>query len=174
VTLANRITIVRIILIPVFIITLLEGLYPWPVVIFSFTVITDALDGFIARYRKQTTPLGAFLDPMADKLLMFSSYMICSYLKIIPEWVFIVILSRDLLIVMGWAIIYFITNSTEIKPRLMGKLTAIIQMFTIWIVLLGIAPQSFVNILLYSTVVITTVSGLDYVYLGSRRLNQNS
>lgn len=173
-TLANRITILRIVLIPVFIITLLQGLYPWPVVIFSFTVITDALDGFIARYRKQITPLGSFLDPMADKFLMFSSYLICAYLKKIPSWMFIVILSRDLLIVMGWAIIYFITNSTEVKPRLMGKLTAIIQMFTMWIVLLGIAPQSFVNILLYSTVVLTTVSGLDYIYLGSRKLNSNA
>jgi len=173
-TLANRITILRIVLIPVFIITLLQGLYPWPVVIFSFTVITDALDGFIARYRKQITPLGSFLDPMADKLLMFSSYLLCAYIKIIPLWVFIVILSRDLLIVMGWAIIYFITNSTEIKPRLMGKLTAIIQMFTMWIVLLGVAPQSFVNVLLYATVVLTTVSGLDYIYLGSRRLNRSA
>ena len=159
-TLANRITILRIILIPVFIITLLESLYPWPVVIFTFTVITDALDGFVARYRKQITPLGSFLDPMADKLLMFSSYLLCAYLKIIPSWIFIVILSRDMLIVMGWAIIYFITNSTEIKPRFMGKLTAIIQMFTMWIILLGIAPKQLINILLYSTVVLPPFQGL--------------
>lgn len=172
-TLANRITILRIILIPVFIITLLESLYPWPAVIFTFTVITDALDGFVARYRKQITPLGSFLDPMADKLLMFSSYLLCAYLKIIPLWIFIVILSRDMLIVMGWSIIYFITNSTEIKPRFMGKLTTIIQMFTMWVILLGIAPKQLINILLYSTVVITTISGLDYIYIGSKKLNQN-
>ena len=172
-TLANRITILRIILIPVFIITLLEGMYPWPILIFSFSVLTDALDGFIARYRKQITPLGSFLDPMADKFLMFSSYLLCSYLKIIPSWIFVVILSRDLLIVLGWAILYFITNSKEIKPRLSGKLTAIIQMFTMWVILLNIFPQSFTNVLLYATLICTTISGLDYIYIGSRRVNRN-
>lgn len=173
-TLANRITIIRIVLMPVFIITLLQGLYPWPALIFSFSVITDALDGFIARYRKQITPLGSFLDPMADKLLMFSSYLLCAHLKIIPVWVFVVILSRDILIVLGWAIIYFITNSKEIKPRLSGKLTTIIQMFTMWVILLNVLPGPFVDALLYATIVFTTVSGLDYIYIGSRKLNRNA
>jgi cardiolipin synthase (CMP-forming) len=173
-TLANRITILRILLIPVFIITLIEGYYPWPVLIFSFSCITDALDGFVARYRKQITPLGSFLDPMADKFLMFSSYLLCSYLKIIPTWVFVVILSRDLLIVLGWAIIYFITGSTEIKPRLLGKLTAIIQMFTMWVILLGIVPQMYITGLLYLTILITSLSGFDYIYIGSRKLNRNA
>ena len=167
-TLANRITILRILLIPVFIILLLEGKYPWPVLIFTFTVITDALDGFVARYRKQITPLGSFLDPMADKFLMFSSYLLCSYLKIIPVWVFVVILSRDLLIVLGWAILYFITGSTEVKPRVMGKLTTIFQMFTMWVILPDVLPARFTMGLLYATIVITSISGLDYIYTGSR------
>ena len=172
-TLANRITILRILLIPVFIIMLLEGKYPWPVFIFTFTIITDALDGFIARWRKQITPLGSFLDPMADKFLMFSSYLLCSYLKIIPVWVFVVILSRDLLIVLGWAIIYFLTGSTEVKPRLMGKLTTIFQMFTMWIILLGVLPAYLITGLLYATILITSLSGLDYIYIGSRTLNRH-
>jgi cardiolipin synthase len=173
-TLANRITILRIILIPVFIITLLEGKYPWPVIIFSFTIITDALDGFVARYRKQITPLGSFLDPMADKLLMFSSYLLCFYLKMIPPWVFVVILSRDMLVVLGWSIIYFITGSTEVKPRLMGKLSTILQMFTMWLILLGIFPQKFITDLLYVTILVTSLSGFDYIYVGSRKLKLNA
>ena len=116
-TLANKITIGRIILIPVFIIALLQGLWPWPVIIFTATVVTDALDGFIARYKKQATPLGSFLDPMADKLLMFSAYLSCAYLEIVPLWIFIVILSRDLLIVIGWGIIYMLTGSELVLVR---------------------------------------------------------
>ena len=153
---------------------LLEGRYPWPVLIFSFTIITDALDGFIARWRKQTTPLGAFLDPMADKLLMFSSYLLCSYLKIIPVWVFVVILSRDLLVVLGWAIIYFITGSKEVKPRPLGKLTTILQMFTMWVILLGVLPHALVEAILYLTILLTYLSGFDYIYVGSRKLNHNA
>lgn len=172
-TLANKITILRIILIPVFIITLLQKHYPWPAVIFSFTIVTDALDGFIARWRKQISPLGAFLDPVADKLLMFSSFLVFAYLKIIPLWIFVVILSRDLLIVIGWIIIYFITGSTEIKPRVLGKLTTIFQMMSIWLLLLG-TPMQYMKILLISAVTVTVFSGLDYILIGSRKLNRHA
>ena len=169
-TLANRITILRIILIPVFIITLLQNQYPWPAIIFTVTIVTDALDGFIARWRKQITPLGSFLDPLADKLLMFSSFLTLSYLKIIPLWLFVVILSRDLLIVLGWTVVFFLTGSTEIKPRLLGKLTTIFQMVTIWLVLLEL-PAAWTGRMLLATVLVTTLSGLDYVITGSKKLN---
>jgi cardiolipin synthase len=169
-TLANKITILRIIFIPIFIIALLQRQFFWASLIFTFTIITDALDGFIARSRKQKTPLGSFLDPMADKLLMFSSFLMLAYLKVIPLWVFVVILSRDILIVLGWAIIYFITGSTEIKPRLLGKLTTIFQMVTIWLILLGIS-SFWADKLLMATVAVTTLSGLDYIFAGSSKLS---
>ncbi|MHB9154515.1 MAG: CDP-alcohol phosphatidyltransferase family protein [Endomicrobiales bacterium] len=172
-TLANRITILRIILIPIFIITLLQQQYPWPAVIFTFTILTDALDGFIARWRRQATRLGSFLDPMADKLLMFSSFLTAAYLKMIPLWVFVIILSRDLLIVLGWTITYLITGSTEVKPRLFGKLTTIFQMITIWLILLAI-PSPVTDKLLLATVVVTAVSGFDYILEGSRKLNRHA
>lgn len=169
-TLANKITIIRILLIPVFIITLMQNLSPWPAVIFTCTVITDALDGFVARYRRQTTRLGSFLDPLADKLLMFASFLLAAtYLKIIPLWIFTVILSRDLLILLGWIVIYFVNGSTEIKPRLLGKMTTAVQMFTVWVMLLKIAPDYF-NVLLMTTVFVTSLSAIDYVISGTKRL----
>lgn len=168
-TLANKITLIRIVLIPVFIITLLQGLTPWPAVIFTITILSDALDGFIARRRKQITPLGSFLDPLADKLLMFSSYLVTAYMHIIPLWVFVVILSRDCIIVIGWAVIYFITDSTEIKPRLLGKLSTIFQMVTIWLLLLGL-PGTIIEKLLITTVCITALSGIDYLITGSKKV----
>lgn len=172
-TLANKITLIRIVFIPIFIVLLMQGHHPWPAVIFTFTIVTDALDGFIARWKKQKTALGSFLDPLADKLLMLSSFLTLAYLQVVPLWIFVVILSRDILIVLGWLIIYFITHSTEIKPRLSGKLTAIIQMSTVWLILLGL-PEAWKQTMLIATVLITAASGLDYVISGSRNLNKHS
>ena len=172
-TTANKITILRIVLMPLFIILFLQGMHPWPLIIFTFTIFTDALDGFIARWRKQTTPLGAFLDPMADKLLMFSSFLVGAYLHLIPLWIFVVILSRDLIIISGWTIMYFITGSKEVQPRFLGKLTTIFQMGTIWLMLLQI-PQTYLHNLLLTTTIITVMSGLDYVVTGSKKLNHHA
>lgn len=172
-TLANKVTLLRIFLIPVFIVLLLQGHHPWPAIIFTFTIVTDALDGFIARWKKQKTALGSFLDPLADKLLMFSSFLTLAYLKVVPLWIFVVTLSRDMVIVLGWMIIYFLTHSTEINPRLLGKLTAIIQMLTIWFILLGI-PEPWKGYLLLLTVIITGLSGVDYMVTGSRKLSKHS
>lgn len=169
-TLANRITLVRIVLIPVFIISLLQGLYPLPAVIFTFTIITDALDGFVARWKKQKTALGSFLDPLADKLLMIASYITLAYLKSISLWIFVVILSRDILIVLGWTLIYLLVGSTEIKPRLLGKATTIFQMLTVWLLLLG-APKPAMNVFIVITVTVTILSGLDYMITGSKKLS---
>jgi cardiolipin synthase (CMP-forming) len=172
-TLANKITIIRIVLIPVFIIMLLQGQLAIAAAIFTATILTDALDGFIARWKKQKTALGAFLDPMADKLLLFSTFLTFAYLRIIPRWVFVIIFSRDLLIVLGWLIIYFITDSTEIKPRFMGKITTIFQMGTLWFYLINV-PLYITEKLLIVTIAITTISALDYVIAGSTSLNRHA
>jgi cardiolipin synthase len=172
-TLANKITILRIVFIPIFIIALLQKQAVAAAVIFTLTIMTDALDGFIARRHKQKTPLGSFLDPMADKLLMFSTFLTLTYLKIIPLWIFVVILSRDILIVLGWIVMYLITGSTEIKPRLLGKVTTIFQMVTLWLILLGI-PAPTTSKLLLATVIVTAVSGLDYILSGSAKLGRHA
>jgi cardiolipin synthase len=172
-TLANQITLLRIILIPVFIITLIEGSPYWPVIIFTFTVLTDAIDGFVARKRNEKTKLGSFLDPLADKMLMFASFITLVYLKVVPLWVFVVTISRDVVILAGWLIIYFITDSLEIKPRLLGKITTIVQMSTIWFILLGVqAPLQ--TSLLYLTAAVTAISGIDYIIVGSKKVGQHS
>ncbi len=173
VTLANQITLLRIILIPVFIISLIEGSHVWPVVIFTFTIITDAIDGFVARRRNEKTKLGSFLDPLADKMLMFASFISLVYLKVIPLWVFVLTISRDVVILAGWLIIYFITDSLEIKPRPLGKITTIIQMCTIWFILIGVQPVVQIS-LLYLTAAVTAISGIDYIIVGSKKVGLNS
>jgi cardiolipin synthase len=172
-TLANRITILRLVFIPVFIFTILQGWMYVAAAIYTLTILTDALDGFIARWKKQRTALGSFLDPLADKLLMFSSFLVFAHLKIIPLWTFVVIMSRDLLIVLGWTITYFITGSKEIQPRLLGKLTTIAQMLSIWLYLLGLPPAITQKMLLI-TIIVTTLSGFDYIITGSQKLNRHA
>jgi cardiolipin synthase len=143
------------------------------VLIFTFTIITDAIDGFVARKRNEKTPLGSFLDPLADKMLMFASFITLVYLKIIPLWVFVLTISRDVVILAGWLVIYFLTDSLEIKPRLLGKITTIIQMSTIWFILMGV-PQIMQVSLLYLTAVVTAISGIDYIIIGSKKVGQHS
>jgi len=172
-TLANKITIVRIALIPVFIVTLLQGIHPVPAIIFSLTIVTDALDGFVARWKKQKTQLGSFLDPLADKLLMLSSFITLVYLKIIPLWIFVVILSRDLIILLGWMLIYFMTSSKEITPRFLGKLTTIIQMLTILFLLFKLPPH-LMQTLTTSMVIMTAISCVDYLIAGSKKLGKQN
>jgi cardiolipin synthase len=104
---------------------------------------------------------------------MFSSFLTLAYLKIVPLWMFVVIVSKDLLIVLGWTIIYFITGSTEIRPRFFGKLTTIFQMITIWFALLGIPSETLYRLLLI-TIIITAVSGLDYIIAGSKKLSSHA
>src|SRR5687768_10261011 len=101
-TLANKITLVRIVLIPVIIIGLLQGTPFWPDVFFILSVVTDVLDGFVARRRGERTVLGSFLDPVADKLLLVSVYLTLAHLRQLPLWAFVVVFSRDLLIFLGW------------------------------------------------------------------------
>jgi len=105
-TLASKITVVRIMAVPFFAIALLERHLVYGQILFCLSVFSDALDGAIARLRGERTPLGAFLDPLADKLLLVVSYIVFSYLNWIPLWVFVAVVSRDLLIILGRSVVY--------------------------------------------------------------------
>jgi len=120
-TLANQITILRIFFIPVIVICLLEGYQTAVIILLSLSILTDLLDGLAARLRGERTRLGAFLDPLADKLLLSAVFLTLTYLGLLEIWIFVVIFSRDLLIVLGWGIIYILTGSSTITPPRTGK-----------------------------------------------------
>ena len=171
---ANRLTITRIILVPVFITAVLYYRLDIALIVFAVATVTDALDGYIARRFNQKTKLGAVMDPMADKLLIDSAFICFSlvgglpaHLKM-PIYVPMVIVSRDAIILLGVAIIYLINGSVEMKPTLISKITTVFQMLTIILVLLNFVYSSWMwNI----TVVLTVISGLDYIRIGSRYVN---
>jgi cardiolipin synthase len=170
-TLANKITILRVMLIPVLVIGLLLDAPVWPWIIFILSMLTDVLDGAAARLRGERTQLGVFLDPMADKLLITATYLTLSYLHKIPVWVFVVVFSRDLLIVLGWLVIYILMKSSAIIPRLLGKVTTFLQMTMLLCVMLEVSTR-ISDPILWGMVIVTAISTIDYVILGARRLGE--
>lgn len=174
---ANRLTITRIILIPVFISTVLYHRLDIALIVFSVAALTDGLDGYIARTRNERTTFGAFMDPLADKLLIDTAF-ICfalisglpEYLKM-PAYVPLIVISRDVIIIMGVIITYFLTSSINIKPSMIGKVTTFFQMLTIISLLVGVFYSPIIwNI----TVIFTVISGLDYLKKGTREINGQS
>lgn len=170
-TLANKITILRIITIPGIVISLLENKINLTVGLLAFCFVTDLLDGFVARRTGQQSPLGSFLDPMADKLLLTSVFMTLSYLDLVDMWVFVVVFSRDLVIVLGWLVIFILTGSSKIQPRILGKLATGAQMITALAVIWHI-PFDWQKILVWGTVGITITSGVEYILVGEKRLGE--
>lgn len=175
--LANKISIARIILIPFFIAAIVYSRMEIALVLFILAVISDGADGLIARALKQKTELGTILDPMADKLLLISAYIcltvvnsIPAHLKL-PPYVPIIVISRDVIIVLGSVTIYFIKGSLKISPSIAGKITTFFQMITIVSILVKF-EYSFIiwNI----AVLLTVISGIDYIIKGSRLLSENN
>lgn len=179
--LANRITIGRIILIPIFVFFFLsyDGEKEWlrvsAIFIFAVAFLTDALDGFIARTRGEKTELGTFLDPLADKLLLTTSIVLLSLPNMkwgyhLPLWFTVLAISRDAFITMGSLLIHILNGIVRIRPSMWGKLTTVAQMVTIvWILLKWSQPQIWV----ITAAVLTSISAIDYLIFGSKQLNES-
>ena len=171
INLPNSLTVVRIILIPVFITAIIYQKHQQALFLFALAALTDLLDGFIARIANQKTALGTFLDPLADKLLLTSSFILFSFYGWIPLWLTITVISRDLIVVIGWFLLNLITHDVKIEPVLLGKAAIALQLITIAFVLLGINLTSIkppAEFLFTATAVLTAVSGMQYVYKGLR------
>ena len=105
VSIPNILTVLRILLIPLLVIFLIKGLMDHALMVFAVAGVSDGLDGFIARYFNQRTELGAYLDPIADKLLLMSAYVTMAAMALIPAWVAVIVISRDVIIVTGAAVL---------------------------------------------------------------------
>src|SRR3989344_8030619 len=160
-TLANRITLLRIALIPVFVVLFLQQkddpfMKKAMLAVYALAIFTDLLDGLMARIRQERTPLGTFLDPLADKLLLTATFILLTYRGDIELWVFVVVFSRDLIIVLGWTIVYILASTNKIEPRMSGKITTLLQMTTC-IALLFPVPIPFANWIVRVMVVATVI-----------------
>jgi len=174
VNLANRLTILRILMAPVISILLVYRFWGTALAIFLLAGITDALDGFFARSRAQRTELGMILDPLADKLLLFAAFMTLVNLHQIPRWLFIIVISRDLILIGGFLLLYITTGKTTVSVSLMGKLTTGLQLATVLGTMLkhvtgGVGP--YLPALIYVTAAVTIFSGLEYVLRGAKLIS---
>lgn len=175
ISIPNILTLIRILLTPIFVILLLKDQFLMALYIFAIAGISDGLDGFIARYFNQRTTLGAYLDPAADKLLLVSSYIALAVLGVIPPWLTVVVIARDVIIVLGLAIFTLTEKKYKINPTLISKCTTAAQLLMVLITLYDPShaklPQLF-SVLLWTTAIVTTLSGLHYIYVGMNILQE--
>jgi cardiolipin synthase len=173
--LPNILTLIRVLLIPVFVILIINKLFDWALITFASAGITDGIDGLIARVTHQKTELGAYLDPIADKLLLSAAFITLAIIEILPSWLAVVVITRDLIILIGFFVMFLSSYHPKIRPSLVSKVTTVFQITTILLVLLiGYYPAfgRLSSVAIYGTAFFTIISGAHYIYVGTRILNE--
>ncbi len=175
-TVPNQITLLRLGFLPFFLILISYEEYRWALLILVVAALTDGVDGLLARKLHQRSALGAHLDPIADKLLLSSSFVILAMAKKIAWWLTILILSRDLLILVVAAVIILISGYRPFPPSLLGKMTTFFQILLVFAAVLASAyPNSVLaeanHGLVYLVAALTTLSGFHYSFAIARRLS---
>ena len=180
--LANNLTILRILLVPAFIISLTyyspqqSYLLATGAVIFIVACFTDALDGYVARKYHQQSTLGSYIDPVADKLLLISAFLCLSFMPNlppatkIPAWVTISVISRDVLILIGWVMLFIMSGNVKSSPLIVSKITTVVQMMTLFSSLLS-WPHWLQRSFFILTLFFTLLSGILYVKKGTHLLS---
>jgi len=173
--LPNTISILRIVLIPFFAAFLIYHRYDYAFITFVAAGISDALDGFLARRLMLQSELGKLLDPIADKLLVVTSFVILTYSSWIPAWLTITVISKDLFVFTGWILLFLLFNVRTVQPTITGKTANALQMFLVAYVLLDkitLTRLPFQSSLMAATGVLTVVAGLQYIYRGISYTNE--
>ncbi|MEY2428024.1 MAG: hypothetical protein QOJ40_909 [Verrucomicrobiota bacterium] len=181
-TTANKITILRILLIPFFVVEVLyyikngnESHRLLAILSFAVAAICDGVDGYIARRYNQRSELGAILDPLADKLLLVSGIVVLSvehrpYLSTIPLWLTGTIIGRDILILAGMVVIHMTIGKVKVRPRIPGKMSTVLQMaIVLWILLKW--REDWLRLMVFAAAICTGISALLYVWDGMRQLS---
>jgi cardiolipin synthase (CMP-forming) len=175
-TLANQLTLLRVVLIPAFVILVIYGHLGWALIVFATACLTDALDGLTARWSDQKSTLGAWLDPMADKLLALSTFIVLTvpWLGLanpLPIWLTVLIISRDVVIVGTVAIVNLAIGPKTFRPSFFGKIatatymmTAVVAMFYNYLGYHSLVVDTFI----YASLAITLISSMHYIYHAAR------
>jgi len=186
VTLPNVLTIFRMVLIPIFVSLIFYQRFVWALVVFVTAGITDGLDGLLARRFDQQSQLGTILDPIADKLLLVTAFIVLSMRGVfhaplpkhlpVPFWVTVAVISRDVFIIVGAAAINIMTGFRGFKPSWLGKLNTAVQILAITLIMFGAsfpAGSGYYLPTIYTCVfTLALLSGVHYVFFVSRLLNE--
>ncbi len=174
ITLANKITISRLALIPVFIVCLIYQLPGAAFTVFLTASVADGVDGYLARSRGERTALGAMLDPAADKLLMLSAFVVMGAQGHIPFWLAAVVVGRDFMLSVGYLSIYALAGFVPPAPTAMGKATTVMQMLSVSFALaawtLGVSENPWLMGLYSLTCLLTFASGAHYLFFVGERM----
>jgi len=174
-TAPNQLTLLRMMFVPFIVIDLVAGHYRWALILFVLAGFSDGLDGLLARTLKQQTVLGQYLDPIADKLLLSTMFMVLAILHKIAWKYTVLVFSRDISILFASAVLYAIAGLRNFRPSIFGKANTFAQVAAVFFVLLfQIKHDRWVWItlttFLHATVGFTVVSAVHYVFLVGQRL----
>lgn len=179
-TVANQLTLLRMLLIPAFVLLVVYGQFGWALIVFLVAGATDAFDGIAARQAGQKTTLGAWLDPAADKLLLVTTFVVLTLPNLglvnrIPIWLTVLIISRDVGIVLTVAVVSLAMGPRTFKPSLLGKtataffiVTCVVVMFFNYLGTTSVVVDAFI----WGSLAITLASGIDYVFRVARIINR--
>jgi cardiolipin synthase (CMP-forming) len=171
-TLPNFLTLLRIIAIPVFLIFLADANHAAAFMLFLAAGVTDTVDGAVARLTNSRSDLGAVLDPMADKLLLLSSFIVLGYNGAVASWLVVLVVVRDVIVVLGYGAVFIVDHVwMEVAPSRLGKLSTFFQLFTIGFALMSLArpalPLATINQIMQGVAAaVTAASGVQYIYRG--------
>jgi cardiolipin synthase len=169
----NTITVFRILCVPVFINLLIYDRFGFALAVFFTAVVSDGLDGLIAKVLNQKSRLGTYLDPIADKLLLTSAFITLSILQTVPIWLTTIVVSRDLILAMGTLLLHLLALHVEILPSWAGKVTTVLQFGYVVLMLAGESlawGKAFAVPAAWVVAVATIGSGLHYIWRGTRML----
>jgi cardiolipin synthase (CMP-forming) len=175
-TVPNQITLLRLGFLPLFLVSIAYDHYRWALLILVVAGLSDGVDGLLARSLNQSSSLGAYLDPIADKLLLSSSFVILAFKQQIDLWLMIFVLSRDVTILVVAVVILLMFGYRPFPPSIFGKLNTFFQIVMVFSVLLRAAyPQARLgminHVLMYTVATLTVVSALQYSFTVARNLS---
>jgi cardiolipin synthase len=175
-TVPNQITLLRLGVLPFFLILVLYEKYPWALFVLVFVALTDAIDGYLARTLHQKSALGAYLDPIADKLLLSSSFVVLAMEKRIEWWLTMMVLSRDVLLLVVAAVILIVQGYRPFPPSLLGKATTFFEIALVFFVVFAAAYPNeraplIIPYLAYLVAALVVISGFHYCFVVARRLH---
>ncbi|MBI3545951.1 MAG: CDP-diacylglycerol--glycerol-3-phosphate 3-phosphatidyltransferase [Gammaproteobacteria bacterium] len=167
--LPNLITLSRIALAPVLILLLKEEQYAASLGVFIIAGISDGLDGFIAKRFNFVSRLGSILDPLADKILLVSTYVMLTVLEHLPFWLVLTVVFRDLLIIGGYLVYTSMVGPVQMRPSWLSKFNTLMQILLVIMILiqhaLGLVYAPLVNVLIYAVLLTTVASGVHYLWI---------
>ena len=175
----NQLTMIRLLLLPFILIAMIYRRHDMALGLFLVAVITDVIDGIIARRLSQQTTLGEYLDPIADKLLLSSAFIVQALIGAIPWWLTILVLSRDLIIISTVLVVMLATGIRNFSPSTFGKVNTVVQAATISTVVLYNATEAvwtgqLLSVLIWAAAATTLVSSAHYMVETMQRLNAHT